>query len=98
MAAHAQIAGVVEEDHPGTGAGVHRLAEQRADQHIAAPWFEYAGGPPVVVLLGKDLAALGHAAIAQFRKTGGHQAGGFAAGVGIDHADAFHEGATLAFG
>jgi hypothetical protein len=48
----------------------------------------------MVMLFGQPLSTLGHAAVAQVRKTGGHQAGRFAAGVGVDHGDAFHGMAT----
>nr|BFE96555.1 hypothetical protein GCM10020185_70910 [Pseudomonas brassicacearum subsp. brassicacearum] len=43
---------------------------------------------------GQALLALGHAALAQVRKTVGDQSGRFAAGMGIDHGDAFHGRAT----
>ncbi|MNE57122.1 hypothetical protein D3C80_1520710 [compost metagenome] len=94
VAAHSQVAGVVEENHPGTGTRVHRLAQQCAHQYVAAPWFQHAGGAPLIVVLGQSLATFGHTAAAQVRETGGHQAGGFAAGVGVDHGNAFHGWAT----
>ena len=72
----------------------YRLAQQGPDQHLAAARLQHAGGAPLVEALGQQLPACGHAAIAQVRKTGGHQAGGFAAGVGVDHGDAFHGRAT----
>ena len=46
------------------------------------------------MLRGQYLTAFGHAAVAQLRKACGDQARGFAAGVGIDHGDAFHGRAT----
>ena len=94
VAAHAEVTAVVEENHAGTGARVHRLTEQGADQHVTAPWFQHAGGAPLIMLFGQPLSTFGHAAAAQVRKTGGHQAGRFAAGVGVDHGDAFHGMAT----
>ena len=90
VAAHAQVAAVVEEDHPGAGLGIDRLAVQRADQHIAAARLQHAGGAPVVMPFGENLPALGHAAGAEVGETVQHQPGGFAAGVGIEDADAFH--------
>ncbi|MNP32894.1 hypothetical protein D3C76_1260980 [compost metagenome] len=90
MAAHAQVTGVVEENHPGAGARVHRLAQQCADQHIAAARLQHAGSAPLIVFLGKALAALGHAGVAKVGESVGDQAGRFAAGMGVDHGNAFH--------
>jgi len=44
----------------------------------------------LIVLAGQQLLVLGHAAVAQVRKTAGDQTGRFTAGVGVDYLDAFH--------
>ncbi|MCY1449926.1 hypothetical protein D9M71_666990 [compost metagenome] len=94
VAAHAKVAGIVEENHSGAGSGVDRFAQQCADQHVAAPWFEHAGGAPLIMVFSQSPKPFGHAAGTQVGKTAGHQAGGFAASVGVDHGDAFHDRAT----
>lgn len=90
VAAHAEVTGVVEKDHSGTGARVLRFAEQSPHQHVAATGFEHGSGAPGIESLGENASAFSHAALAKVRKTVDHQAGRFAAGVRIDNADALH--------
>ncbi|MNE57875.1 hypothetical protein D3C80_1528650 [compost metagenome] len=90
VAAHVQVAGVVEENHPAGGVGRHRWAVQRADQHIVATWLQQAGAAPLVVQLAQFVALLGHAAPLQFRKAFHHQAGRFSAGMRVDDVNLFH--------
>ncbi len=98
VAAHAEVATVVEEDHSGTGFGIDRCAEQGADQYVAAARFEDAGGAPGVVALAEQAPALGHVALAEIGKAVDDQAGGLAAGMRIDDADALHGGPRLCRG
>ncbi|MNP02541.1 hypothetical protein D3C76_943960 [compost metagenome] len=90
VAAHVQVAGVVEEDHPAGGVGRDRRAVQRAYQYIVAAWFQQAGAAPVIVQLAQLVALLGHAAAVQLREAFDHQAGWFAAGVRVDDVNVFH--------
>ncbi len=90
MAAHVQVTGVVEEDHPAGGVGRHWRAVQRAHQHIVAAWLQQAGAAPRVVQLAQFVALLGHAAAMQLREALHHQAGRLAAGVGVDDVYLFH--------
>ncbi len=76
VAAHAEVATVVEEDHSGTGFGIDRCAEQGADQYVAAARLEDAGGAPGVVALAEQAPALGHVALAEIGKAADDQAGG----------------------
>jgi hypothetical protein len=94
VAAYPEVTAVVEKNHPRTGARFHGLTVQRADQHVAATGFQHAGCAPLIMMVGQLLSTLGHAAAAQIGKTGGHQTGGSAAGMGVDHSDAFHGMAT----
>ena len=79
--AHAQITGIVEEDHAAGGICRHRLAVQRADQYIVATGLQQAGPAPLVMLVAQGIALLGNGAPGQVRKAFEHQAGGFAAGM-----------------
>ncbi|MCY1532882.1 hypothetical protein D9M68_681780 [compost metagenome] len=90
VAAHAEVAAVVEKDDSGTGLRVHRLAEQGAHEHVAATGFEHGGGAPVVEPLGEQSPALGHVALAEVREPLDHQAGRLAAGVRVNDADCLH--------
>ncbi|MNT34961.1 hypothetical protein D3C72_1709690 [compost metagenome] len=90
MAAHAQVAGVVEEDHARCVGRVLRRAEQRPHHHIAATRFQHGGGPPGIVALGQQRTPFGHGASAQVRKTVDDKPGRLAARVGVDHVDALH--------
>jgi hypothetical protein len=53
VTAHAEKAGVVEEDEPCGAAWVDRLAKQRADHGVESAWFVERKGASVVVLLRK---------------------------------------------
>ncbi|MCY1250387.1 hypothetical protein D9M72_640250 [compost metagenome] len=79
MAAHAEVAAIVEKDHPGTGPIALRRTEQGADQHLIATRFEHAGPAPVIVFAAQQRQTLGHRAGAKIGETGDHQPGRFAA-------------------
>ncbi|KGC40060.1 hypothetical protein DO73_4432 [Burkholderia pseudomallei] len=88
--AHAEIARVVEEDHARRRAGRDGLAQQRADEHVAAARLEDAGGAIAVVLAREHGQTLGHRAAAERRKAGHDDARGFAARVRINDVDVLH--------
>ena len=50
MAAHSQIADVVEEDNPRCCTGVHRLAEKSTDNCVVPPRLTNDRGAQVVVI------------------------------------------------
>ncbi len=78
VAAHAQEADVVEENDSGGAGWVLRLHQQGADDDFMAPGFA------------DDCAAVGFELVG--RKAAQDDAGGFAAGVGVDDGDAGDEG------
>ena len=90
VAAHAQVAGVVEKNHACCIGRILRCAQQGAYQHLIAAWLEHGGGAPGIVLAAQKRSALGHAALTQVRKTGDHQAGGFTTGVRVNDLNSFH--------
>ena len=90
VAAHVQVTGVVEEDHPAGGVGRHWRAVQCANQHIVAAWLQQAGAAPPVVQFAQFVTLFGHASAPQLRKALHHQAGWFATRVGVDDVNLFH--------
>lgn len=74
VAAHAQVAAVVEEDHPGTGIRRLGFAQQGPHQHIAAPRLQHAGRAPAIVALLQDRQPFGHRTAAQIGKAVDNQA------------------------
>ena len=62
VAAHAEVADVVEEDHAGRARRVGRLAEQRADHHVRAARLVDHGRAERVVPVAEDRQPLGHRA------------------------------------
>lgn len=78
MAAHAQEADVVEEDDTGDAGWVLRFHQQGSDDDFMAPRFANDGAAIGFELVGRNAAQ--------------DDAGGFAAGVGVDDGDADHEG------
>ena len=88
VAAHVEEADVIEEDHAGLAGGVVRLAEQGADDGVVAARLIDDGGADVIeVRRGTGRGVPGRAA-AEIGAAGNDDAGGLAAGVGIDDADA----------
>src|ERR1017187_1338567 len=88
VAAHAEVADVVEEDDAGVAGRVGGLAEQGPDDGIVAARFVDHRGAEGVELGAKAFEALGDRARAQIRPSGNYYPGGLAAGVRIDDADA----------
>ena len=90
VAAHAEIADVVEKDHPRHAGLVRRFHQQRPHQHIRAARFVYHRRAEGIVLFTENLQPFGHRALAQVRTAGNDNACRFAAGVGINDGDLFH--------
>ena len=90
VTAHAEVAGVVEEDHSGCRVGGNRLTKQGAHDHIVAARLQHGGSAPPVMCGRKQGSALGHTALAKIRKTTDDQPRGFASGVRVDDLYAFH--------
>ena len=65
MSAHSQVTDIVEEENASGTAGVHRIAEQRTDQHIRTPWFVDHRGTEIVMFRGKPMQPIGHRIVAQ---------------------------------
>jgi hypothetical protein len=86
MAAHANVADVVEEDHPAGIGGVGRCAKERADQHVRAARFVDDRPAPRIVLVAEAVPALRHVTVTQIGATADDYARGLASGVGVDHA------------
>ena len=83
VAAHAQVARVVEEDHPGGAGRVGRLAQERPDQSVpAARLVDHR--LPEVVGVPQPLQPLVEAAAAQVRSAGDDHPSGLAGGVGVN--------------
>ena len=91
MAAHADVADVVEEDHSGGTARIDRLAQQRADDHIGSSRLVDDARAIVVVLRAEALPSLGERTGAQRRSAFDHDPRRLSSGVGIDDADVLHE-------
>ncbi|MNF90456.1 hypothetical protein D3C84_730210 [compost metagenome] len=91
VTAHAEVAGVVEEDHAAGGIRRHRFAVQRTHQHIVATGLQQAGATPLVMLLAQGIALLGHGPAGQLGQARHHQASRLAAGVGINDMYFFHK-------
>ena len=86
VAAHVQIADVVEEDHAGRRAGIVRRQEDCADQHVRPAGLVDDGRAKPVELRAKAFAPLGHAAAAEIRPAVDHHPRRLAAGMRIDDA------------
>ena len=85
VAAHAEVARIVEEDHAGRAFAVGRLAQERADQRVGASWLEDHGLAKVVVFATHARQPLLQAADAEVRPALDHDACRFALGMGVDH-------------
>ncbi|MNT08118.1 hypothetical protein D3C72_1428500 [compost metagenome] len=68
VAAHPQVAGVVEEDDAGGVGRILWCAKQCAYHDIAAARFQHGGGAPGIMFGGKAVLPFGHAARAQVGK------------------------------
>ena len=89
VAAHAEEADVVEEDHAGLARGVVRLAEQRAHDGVVAARLVDDGRADVVEVVAEAVEALLDRAAAEIGAARDDDARGLAAGVGIDYVDAY---------
>ena len=87
VAAHAEVADVVEEDDRGGAGGVGGGKEEGADDDIGAAGFVDDGGAEGVVVIAEGLETVGEGAGAQIRSAGDDDACGFAGGVGVDDLD-----------
>ena len=85
MAAHAQVADIVEEDHARRAARVRAFAQQRADHVVRATRLAQHHAPQTVVIAAQFLHLLNQSST-QIGATGYHQASRFTAGVRIDDA------------
>jgi hypothetical protein len=90
VAAHAQIADVVEKDHAGGAGRIHGRAKQGADQHVGAPRLADDRPPQVVVNRAKPFTPLGQGPRTQVGAALQDDARGFAARVRIDDAEPMH--------
>ena len=86
VAAHAEVADVVEEDDAGGGGRIDRLEDQGADHHVRAARLVDDGRAERVVTVAEDREAIGHRAVAELGPARDHHAGRLAAGVRVDHA------------
>ena len=68
VAAHAQIAGIVEEDDSAGGVRRDGLAVKGADQHIIAAWLEQGRAAPLVMVVTQCVALLAHGLAGDGRK------------------------------
>jgi hypothetical protein len=84
MAAHAQVACVVEEDDARGRGRVNGLEQQRADQDIGAARLAEDGAPEMVVVMAQAIEALSERARAEIRGAGEDATGGLSGGVRID--------------
>src|ERR1019366_8836522 len=88
VAAHAQVADVVEEDHAGVVGGAGRLAQQRAHDGVVAARLIHGGRAEAVEPGAEAGQALGDGAVAQVGAARDDDARGFSAGVRINNLDA----------
>jgi hypothetical protein len=84
VAAHAQVAGVVEEDDTRSAGRINGLDEKRSDQDIGAAWLAEDGASQVVVVVAQTIEALSERAGAEIGAAGEDAASGLPGGVRID--------------
>src|SRR5207249_1007516 len=87
MSAHAQVADIVEENHPCGAAGIGRRTEKHADHDVGAARLIDNGRAEGVEPLAKALAPLGQRANAQIGAAGNDHASRLSARVRVDHLD-----------
>ena len=90
VAAHADVADVVEEDHAGGARGVLRRDEQRAHQHVRAARLVDDRGAEPVELAPEALAPRGERARSEIGAAGDDHARRLASGMRIDDFDPVH--------
>ena len=90
MAAHSQIAHVVEEDQSGSTIQIRRFAQERADDHVRSAGFADHGLTESVVILAKPIAFLSDWPASKIGKAGNDETRRLAPRVGIDDLNALH--------
>ena len=83
MAAHAQIADVVEVNHGGVAGGVAGLAQERAHHGVVAARFIHHGGAELVEPVAEAVEPPGQRTPAEVRTTRDHHASRLAPGMGV---------------
>jgi len=84
MTAHAQVAGVVEEEDARGAGWIGGFEQKRSDQDIGAARLAEDGAPQVVVVVAQAIEALSHRAGAEIGAAGENATGGLSGSVGID--------------
>src|SRR5579859_399270 len=92
MAAHAQVADVVEKDDPRDARGVLGFDQDGADDHNRAARFLDDRRADMVVSLAEFFQLVGGASFAKRGTASDHDPGGFAACVGINNGKAWRHG------
>ena len=87
MAAHPEIAHIVEKDHPEIAIGAVRRDEQRADPRIGAARLVHDRGAIAIEALAKALHPFAERTLTEIRTAREHEARGLAAGMRIDDLD-----------
>ena len=90
MAAHAQVADVVEKDDAGNACFVDRLDQESTDDDLRATRFVDNRGTETVMLTAESLNPRRQRAMAKIRSTGNDHASGFTTGVRVDNLNRFH--------
>ena len=85
VAAHPEVADVVEEDHPGGARRVGRLDQERPDHRVRPPRLVADGRPELIEPRAEGLLALGQAARPEVRPPRDHHTRRLAARVRVDH-------------
>jgi hypothetical protein len=81
MAAHAEIADIVKEDHTRDCRVIHRFAQKRADDGLITSRLANDGRTQFVVLVPEKFKPLSHCSAAEIRETRNYDPGRFAARV-----------------
>ena len=84
MPAHAEVAGIVEVDHPGGACRVVRFADERAHHRLVAVGLGHREATEMVEFTSEALAPFGHRPIAERRPAIDDHPGRLALGMRID--------------
>jgi hypothetical protein len=87
VAAHSEIANIVEEDYAGGTGSIDRITEEGAYNNVGAARFVYDSGPKCIMVPAEALEAIGQRPGSQVGAAADDQTGGFPAGVGVDDPD-----------
>jgi cell division septum initiation protein DivIVA len=85
VAAHTEVADVIEEDHARGARWVHRLAQQSADNNLRSARLCSYSQTKTIMIGAEDFHAFGQAAHAQIRATLYNYAGGLAHSVRVQN-------------